>query len=826
MVTRDVGTTRDGQSFANRLRNYREAAGLSQEALAERAGLSARGVSDLERGLSRAPRLDTLSRLAEALQLDQSQRETLLRASGRLGGGGPSAPARAAPVFNPPGQGGLPMYLTPVLGREREHAALHRLFARDDVYLVTLVGPGGVGKTRLAVHVAATLTPMFPDGVAFAGLAPLRDPEHVLPTIAQAVGIGESDTATLAESVLVALRGRRMLLVIDNCEHVLEAAPSVANILGRCPGVRVLATSRSRLHLQGEQIFPLHPLPLPSGETLADITRTWSAVSLFVDRVQAVRPDFVLTEDNVLDVAAICRRLDGLPLALELAAAGTAVLPIAVLRRRLDQQLPFPARGPRDAPPRHQTVEATVAWSYDLLDPDDQRLLRWLSVFRGGWTLQLAEILTESHVALDGLATLVEHSLVQPAEDVGGEPRFTMLVTISAHAYAQLQALGEAAAAHRRHALAVLDVVEQAERHFVSPDRLGWLRQVDVELDNVRAALSWSLSDDGDPEIGGRIVGSLSWYWYLRGHLREGSSWADQLLQHMDPAAATPGHARAHFAAGGCAIMLGDAARARDVLRDGVARLRALGDMWRVMHLLNLFGLTMAALGEPAVALELYDESIALAHASSDRWVEAYVLTNRGAAMALLGDLAQAGVTHRASLALFSQLDDTWGQAISLRAQAGLAAEQGDLATARGQYERSVPLFRETGDTRGLAQALLALGKVELRDGHGEEAQQILVESLERWREVGIAAGVVRCLAGLAGAAAVRSQLVRAARLYGASVTLAATLAVAFAAADEADRERTLAQLRGSLGLAQFDAAWAEGEGLSLERAIRFGLEA
>jgi predicted ATPase/DNA-binding XRE family transcriptional regulator len=811
----------EGQSFARKLRHYREAAELSQEALAERAGMSTRGISDLERGLTRAPRLHTLSRLSEALGLDPTQRQDLLRASGRLSGteSVPEKPPPQAPAF-----GGLPAYLTPVLGREREEAALGAWLRRDDVHLVTLLGPGGVGKTRLAVHMAGLLADAFADGVAFAGLAPLRDPNLVLATIGQAVGIGESDASTLAASIVVALRRRQMLLVIDNCEHVLEAAPSVAEVLRHCPGVRVLATSRSRLRLQGEQTFLVHPLPVPTGKTLAEITRTWSGVSLFVDRARAVRPDFQLTDDNLPDVLAICRALDGLPLALELAAAGVAFLPIATLRDRLERHLPIAAQGPRDAPPRHRTVEATVAWSYDLLSDPERRLLRWLSVFRGGWTLDLAESVAGTPDVLDGLASLVEHSLVQPAEDDGGEPRFDMLVTVAAHAYAQLQASGESDAAHRSHARAVLRVVEEAEPHIVSPRRAPSLRRVDVELDNVRAALAWSVTPDGDPEIGGRIVGSLSWYWYLRAHLREGGSWAQQLLQRLGEGSESPGRARALFARGGVGIMFGDAEVARSTLPVSAALLRAQGDHFRLTHVLNLLGLAMVALGEPETALAMYDESIALARLSGDVWMEAYDLTNQGAAMTLLGDLTAAAQMHRASLTLFNRLDDAWGQAISLRAQAGLAAAQGDAATARALYEDSVPLFRDTADTRGLAQALLALGKVELRDGRVDQAQRILTESVDRWREVGIAAGVVRCLAGLASVAAARAEAERATQLYAATWSLAESLSVTFAELDQVERERALQQLRAQLGEAQFEAATRAGETLSLERAIRLAL--
>jgi predicted ATPase/transcriptional regulator with XRE-family HTH domain len=941
-----VTTTRDSQSFARTLRHYREAAGLSQEALAERAGLSARGVSDLERGLSRAPRLHTLSRLCEALALSATERAILLRAGGRLsdppsaaertlgipsdagpgeavrsdnsGAGSarasaPDGPAVAAvhaePVDSRPPVTGLPGYLTGLLGRERDAAAITRILRRGEVRLLTLVGPGGVGKTRLAVHVAAAAVHLFADGVAYAPLAPLRDPALVLATIAQAVGVGETGDATLSESLVLALHGRRMLLVLDNCEHVVEAAPAVAHVLGRCPGVRLLATSRTRLRVQGEQVFPVRPLPVPGDLAVAEEARTWSAVALFIERAQAVRPDFALTEDNLEAVVGICRRLDGLPLALELAAARVAVLPPAALLQRLDQRLPILTHGARDAPARHRTLQATIAWSYDLLSPAEQRLLRWLSVFRGGWSLDLAEAVYDSETVLDDLASLVEHSLVQSADEatpltigpapdaaVGGaardassvlpasvvgkplepprstsaatepsadlsgaealrravdgpvpsmqpparrasvplvraqmsmaataraEPRFVMLVTIGGYAFDQLLVSGDAGRAQQRHASAFLRLAEEAEPHLVSPNRLPWLRRLDVELDNLRAALTWSASAEGDPEIGLRLTGSLAWYFYLRGHLREGRSWAEQLLARAADAPLTPGRARGLYANGGISLQQGDVATSRRVLTQCVELFRAHGDYERLGHALTMLGLASTSAGQPELALDLYDQTIVLARQSGDAWLEAHTLTNKGAAKALIGDSLAAHELYRASLAQFVSLNDDWGRGIALRALAGLAADQEDYAAAQPLYEQSVPFFRQTGDTRGLAQALLGLGKVALRGGGADYAQQIFAEGVGRWREVGISAGIVRCLVGLAGVAAARDEPQRAVRLFAASARHARTIGVAFAPIDEAERERTMADLRSEIDDTAFATAWAAGEQMTLDQAIQ-----
>ncbi len=813
-----VTSTGAAQSFARTLRRYRETAGLSQEALAEKAGLSARGVSDLERGLSRVPRLDTVSRLADALQLTQPEREALLRASGRLVGEHESAPTREVD----PSPDGLPAFLTRLLGREQEQAALHRLLGRSDIRLVTLVGPGGVGKTRLAVRVAAGCADLFPDGVAFAALASLRDPALVLATIAQAVGVGETGDAPLADSLVLALHDRRFLLVLDNCEHLLEAAPSVARVLGRCPELRVLATSRTRLHLQGEYVFPVQPLAMPDAALDAADALRWPAIALFTERAQAVRPAFELMAENLSSVIGICRRLDGLPLALELAAARIAIFPPAALLERLEQRLPALGTATRDAPARQRTLQTTIAWSYDLLHENHRRLLRCLSIFRGGWSLDMAGSVSgdDPESLLDGLAALAEHSLIQPHDDASGEPRFIMLVTIGQFALEQLEATKEAATIRERHAQTCLVLAEEADPYLVSAQRQPWLRRLDLELENVRAALSWSLSPAGDVELGQRLGGSLAWFWYLRGHLQEGRDWQERLLAADPRTSASPGRARAHFVVGGISTMQGDFATAQRYFDEAANLYEQQGDALRRAQTLTLLGIAVAGLGDARTALALYEQSVDIAKSLGDQWLEAYALTNAGAARVLVKELIEAYQLYRSSLALFETLGDDWGRAIALRALGGLAVANNDAPGARRFYEESIPLFRHTGDTRGLAQALLALGKVELRQGEISRARVALAESIARWREVGISAGIVRCLPGLAAIEAIQGDAQRAARLFAAAKRHAHTLGVAFAEADRLEHDRVIAELSGQLDDERFAAAWGAGQSKTLDQAI------
>jgi tetratricopeptide (TPR) repeat protein len=469
-------------------------------------------------------------------------------------------------------------------------------------------------------------------------------------------------------------------------------------------------------------------------------------------------------------------------------------------------------------------LREAIAWSYDLLSAEEQRLFRGLGVFAGGFSLSTAEtVCGEPDAAddvLDGVAALVEHSLVQPQAQPGpdNEPRFRLLETIREHALEQLTAAGEAQATRRRHALACLDLAEAAERHLLSPERGRCLPRLDTELDNIRAAMAWSVSADGDAELGQRLVGSLSWYWYLRGHLHEGTRLAEQAVGLSSDSVPESAQARGMMAIGGTAVMLGDAARARPWLERSCGIFRATSD-WRLAPCLGLLGIAETSLGEPTRALESFSEGVVHARAVGHTWLEAYFLTNQGAATLLLGDEATAGEMYRASLRRFEEIDDPWGRGIALRGLANLALRQQDFATAQELFEAAVPSFRDTGDIRGLAQALIRLGKAAMYGGRVDYAAETWCEALRHWRDLGIWGGVVRCLTGLAWVAATRGGLERATRLYAAVDRYAKSLEVVFPEADVAGIERTVVLLRNSLGEEQFGAAWSSGAALTLEQA-------
>ena len=682
----------------------------------------------------------------------------------------------------------LPVLLTPLIGREREVETARQWLRRPNIRCLTVTGPAGIGKTRLALQVGADLLDAFESGVFFVGLETVRDPNLVASTIAQALRVREPEDRSVLDGLKEHLRGAHMLLILDNFEQVAAAGPLVAELLVACPRLKVLVTSRVPLRLRGEQEFALPPLQLPDPEPLppVDLLGRYEAVRLFVERAQAVKPDFALTEENAPAVVEICHRLDGLPLAIELAAARIRLLPPRAMLPRLANRLSMLTGGARDLPERQQTLRGALAWSYDLLSADEQTLFRRLAVFAGGCTLEAAQAVCGADdgepTVLDGLDSLMAKNLLRrlvQEEERDGEPRFALFETVREYALERLAASDEAEPIQRRHATYYLALAEQAAPELRGPQQLAWFDRLEREHVNLRAALRWAIGR-GETEAGLRLGGALGPFWHMRGHLREGREWLAELLAAPGAVAPTAARARALAALGGLTWYQGEYETARALLEESVAIGRKLGPDGRRGLASSLAWLGQVTQeGDPAAARTWLEEALAIGREVGDSPLIAHVLN-------VLGEVARC---------------------------------EHDYARAVGLYEEGLAVARALGEQWRIGAALHNVGQVVQHHGDTRRAAALFGESLTLMRQLGDTRAVAHCLAALAGTAARGGDDERAARLFAAADALLDGIGARLDPADRAERDRQVAATRARLGDAAFEAALAQGRALSLEQA-------
>jgi non-specific serine/threonine protein kinase len=721
-----------------------------------------------------------------------------------------------------------------LVGREHEADVAQARMQAPALRLFTLTGPGGVGKTRLALAVGAALVVHYPDGVWLVELAPLADPALVPGAVGGVLGLREERHRSLSTTLVEHLTDRQLLLVLDNCEHLLDACTNLASTLLRaCPGVRILATSREQLGVSGEQIHQVPPLNVPDPRHLPppELLGSYEAVRLFVARAQARRPEFALGEHNARAVATICERLDGIPLALELAAARMSSLSVEAIAERLDERFRLLTQGPRDVPARQQTLRATMDWSWDLLGEQEQALLRQLSVFAGGWTLPAAEAVSagagiEGWMVLDLLDGLASKSLVQVDHTDGDGARYRLLETVRQYAGERLVDADELVATRVRHLGWCVALAQEAEPHLLAPEQGAWLARLDHEHANLRAALRWA-RDQGEHAQALQLAGALWRFWNMRGYLSEGRNWLEIASTH-EGTTAVPAEirARALSGAGNLAYEQGDYRHAADLHEAALALRRELGDWTDVANSLNNLGNATAVLGDYGRGVALHEEALALRRELGDRQGIAISLNNLGGlAAAHERDYSRAAMLHEEALALRRELGDRVGIANSLSSLGTVVGEQGDYERAMTLIEESLALRRALADKTGIVASLYILGSVHATHGGTGQAVALLRESLRLGHEIGAQDRMAEVLEILAWVTARCGQPLRAARLGGVAEAIRHSLGVPLMPDRQAGHEQAVLAMHAALGKEGFAVAWADGQALSLAEAVALAVE-
>ncbi|NUR96700.1 MAG: tetratricopeptide repeat protein [Kribbellaceae bacterium] len=791
----------DGQGggFGGLLRRHRREAGLSQEGLAELAGLSVDAIAALERGRRRAPRAHTLRLLADALRLGEPDRLRLTAAARK------EADTSRLPLRRPPAP------TSELVGRSTELTATTRLLTQRITRLLTLTGPGGVGKTRLMQEVTNKSADSFPDGVCWVPLAPLTNPENVLPTLAASLGVQAQQVDEIAEQI-----GRSgMLLAFDNCSHMVAAVGSIcATLLERCPNLSILVSSRELLRLPGESVYVVPALSLPHDE---DHLEASEAVRLFVERAIARGYDPTGQLDQV---ARVVRRLEGMPLAIELAAARTNVMTIEELAGELEVSFGILAGGARTASPRQQSMYGAIEWSHALLTPAERELFAQLSVFAGGWTLGAAASVlsgvTSRVEGLDLIGRLADKSLIKVVRR-GGVARYYMLAVIREFAADRLQAMGETEAAAERHARYYLGLAEEAEGHLRGPEQGEWLDRLEVELANLRVAIAWSLRTNSVAEAL-RLAGALWLFCYLRGHYAEGSQWLERALQLGDSGSAelAPALAKANLGAGTLAFLQCEYDAATDRLQTALAQYKELGDKAGTALVLQRLGGVARERGDYEAAEDLHCESYDLYESLGDRAGMAWAHNHLGFVAWLRGDLEIGARRCRRARDSFRVVGDGEGLAWSLINLGAIAQYDGDLVEAEDLLQESLALSQRLGYREGVAWSLNQLGIVERRRGLTERAVHLLDESLAEHRDLGDRWRSASVLEELAAVAQQRGRSEYAAFLLGAADEVRDVIRAPVPRIEQADREATLAAVEAALERRTFRAAWSAGRAAPL----------
>jgi predicted ATPase/DNA-binding XRE family transcriptional regulator len=824
----------DDASFGRLVRQLRRSADLTQRDLAKQIGYSVVTIRKVESD-ERRPSRDLAGRLARCLKIQPDEMYSFLS----LARSGVQDAAAAEAGARPAGQRAVPMNLvtplTRLIGRGEDAAAIHDLLTDREIRLVTLVGPPGIGKTRLSLQVAADVAPAFPDGVFSVALGPISDPALVTPTIAKTLGVKESAAQPLVECLIDYLRPRRLLLLLDNVEHMLSAVPDIAQVLTACPTVKVLTTSRQPLRIRGEQLYSVPPLALPP-PALPDHDRAvtaarYPAIELFVERAQAADRTFQLSDANARDIAAICANLEGLPLAIELVAARVTLLAPQALLSRLDSRLTLLTDGPRDLPERQQTLRGTIDWSYRLLNAGEQALFARLAVFIGGCLPEAAEQVANADAdlpvaTLDGLGALADRNLLRQEERLDGERYSVFFETIREFALEKLAERGESVLIRERYRGYYLGLAETASARLTGRDQEVWLDRLEAEHNNLRAVIEYHIQHgEAAPVL--RMVAALWRFWHVRSHHTEGGRWIALALGLDEPADAPVDarhRAQALNGAGWIAQDQSDNAQAGTFFAESLRLSRLIDDRRGIAEALHGVGGQVQASGDDEHAVALFSESLQLYRALDDQEGIAWSLDHLGYAALYLDDAGRALELFEESSRIFQRLQHTWGSAISLHHQGLTLMARGEHALSLERLGEGLARFEELGNSWGIAQSYYHLGHGALRTADHPGAEEYFRRSLALSQVEEDRTGVVRSLAGLGSVAVARGRFARAAYLFGAVDAFAEVHLLRQTPLESTVHERDVAAVRSWFAAGGDRSAWSEGRSVPLPSVLTYAM--
>jgi predicted ATPase/DNA-binding XRE family transcriptional regulator len=766
---------------------------LTREELAERIGYSAATVRKIE-DEERHPSVQVVERLAEIFNIPQTERTVFLRFARGDWRSAPTqsvedAPWRASGKSTP---SKLPATTTSLIGREKEIWDVQEYLLRAEIRLVTLIGPPGIGKTRLSIEAARTILPNFPDGVFFVPLAPLDDSSLIAQAIAGSLGYVSAQNLSTEEQLLEGTSEKAMLLVLDNCEHLIEGVASlVSDLLSACPRLKILATSRESLRIPGEWLYPVPAFDVPKEAAFVDMENIskFHALTLFTERARAVRPEFVLDLENIKTVSAICGHLDGLPLAIELIAARMRLMSPEALLTRLNDQFILSADGMRAPSERQKTLSDAIRWSYNLLSAEEQKLFAYLSVFSGGFTLDVAEsIFSRSFTrkpVRDLIASLLDKSLLQYVSDhkARNEPRYTMLVTIQEFARDRLRQTGEESVTRNWHLAYFLDLAQNADKELRGPNQLEWLHRLGAEVDNLRAGLDWAI-ETGQTETALQMARRLHWFWAMRGDHTEGSQWLGRALEMPEASLHSEAQAEALTQLTNHIFLISGKKEARPFAEQALSIARAHEDKHNTARALHMLALVL-----------MYETNFAAAQS-----------------------------TFKESMSLYLDMQDEYGHALVVALLASLSWRQGNGATALALSQQALEVFQKRGDRFWKSVALRLHGSISMKQGDVANGMKALRESLILAQQLDSKHEIARTLWRFVEAAHSANKFASAVRLYWAARNVGSSIGVLWWE-QEAEFESNLAMCRAALGELAFATAVEEGRAMTMEQAISYALE-